>query len=60
MIVENITSSNSTKVWYQARIKLNDMASGSTIRLTTECPSGSGKTRISCKHEVLSDVLKLS
>ena len=57
-MVENISSSNSTKVWDQARIKL--MASGSTIRLTTDCPSGPGNTCISCKHEGLKDVLKLS
>ena len=47
-MVENISSSNSTKVWDQARIKL--MASGSTIRLTTDC----------CKHVGLKYVLKLS
>ena len=58
MIVENISSSNSTKVWDQARIKL--MASGSTIRLTTDCLLGPGYTCISCKHEGLRDVLKLS
>ena len=45
-MVENISSLISTKVWDQARIKL--MASGSTIRLTTDCPSGPGKTCISC------------
>ena len=43
-MVENISSSNSTKVWDQARIKL--MASGSTIGLTTDC----------CKHDGLKDV----
>ena len=47
-MVENISSSNSTKVWGQARIK--PMASGSTIGLTTDC----------CKHVGLKDVLKLS
>ena len=59
-MVETISSSNSTKVWDQTTIKL--MASGSTIRLTTDCPSGPGNTcsRISCKHEGLRDVLKLS
>ena len=48
MTLENISSSNSTKVWDQARINL--MASGSTIGLTTNC----------CKHDGLRDVLKLS
>ena len=57
-MVENISSSNSTKVWDQARIKL--MASGSIIRLTTDCPSGPGNTSISCKQEGLRDVLNLS
>ena len=57
-MVENISSSNSMKVWDQARIKL--MASGSTIRLTTDCPSGPGNTYISCNHKGLKDVLKLS
>ena len=52
-MVENTSSSNSTKVWDQARIKL--MASGSTIRLTTDCPSGPGITCTSCKHECLRD-----
>ena len=47
-MVENISSSNSTKVWDQARIKL--MAYGSTIGLTTDC----------CKHDCLKDALKLS
>ena len=47
-MVENISPSSSKKVWDQARIKR--MASGSTIRLTTE----------SCKHDGLKDVLKLS
>ena len=47
-MVENISSSNSTKVWDQAGIKL--MASGSTIGLTTDC----------YKHDRLRDVLKLS
>ena len=47
-MVENIPSSNSTKVWDQARIKL--MASGSTIGLATDC----------YKHDGLKDVLKLS
>ena len=47
-MVENILSSNSTKVWDQTRIKL--MASGSIIGLTTDC----------CKHGGLKDVLKLS
>ena len=47
-MVENISASNSTKVWDQARIKL--MASGSTIELTTDC----------CKHDGLRDVLILS
>ena len=37
-MVENSSSSNSTKVLDQARVKI--MASGSTIRLTTDCPSG--------------------
>ena len=50
-MVENISSSNSTKLWDQARIKL--MASGSTIRLTTDCPSGPGNTCICCKHKCL-------
>ena len=58
MMVENISSSNSMKVWDQARIKF--MTSGLTTRLTTDCPSGPGNTCISCKHEVLRDVLKLS
>ena len=57
-MVENISPSNSTKVWNQARIKL--MASGSTIRLISDCPFGPGNTCISCKHEGLRDVLKLS
>ena len=57
-MVENISSSNSTKVRLQARIK--PMASGSTIRLTADCHSGPGNTRISCKHEGLRDFLKLS
>ena len=50
-MVENVSSPNSTKVWDQARIK--HMASGSTIRLTTDCPLGHGNTCISCKHEGL-------
>ena len=37
-MVANISSSISTKVWDQAKNKL--MASGSTIRTTTDCPSG--------------------
>ena len=41
-----------------ARIKL--MASEDTIRPTTDCPLGPGNTCISCKHEGLRDVLKLS
>ena len=57
-MVENIPSSNSTKVWVHSRIKL--MAFGSTIRLTANCPSGPGNTCISCKHKGLRDVLKLS
>ena len=57
-MVENISASNSTKVWDQARIKL--MATGSTFRLTSDCPSGPGNTSISCKHEGLREVLKLS
>ena len=57
-MVENISSSNSTKVWDQARIK--HMASGSTLRLATDCPSGPGNTCIRCKREGLRDVLKLS
>ena len=52
-MLEIISSSNSKKVWYQARVKL--MASGSTIRLTTDCPSGPRNTCISCKHEGLRD-----
>ena len=56
-MVENISSSNPTKVWVQARIK--SMASGSTIRLTTDCPSGPRNT-CSRKHEGLRDILKLS
>ena len=47
-MVENISLSNSMKVWDQARIKL--MASGSTSGFTTDC----------CKHDRLKDVLKLS
>ena len=47
-MVEHISSSNSTKVWNQARIKF--MASGSTIGLTTDY----------CKQDGLKDVLKLS
>ena len=47
-MVENISLSNSKKVWDQARIKL--MASGSIIGLTTDC----------CKHDGLKCVLKLS
>ena len=58
MMIENSSSSNSAKEWDQARIKL--MASGSTNRLTTEYPLGPGNTCISCKHEGLRDVLKLS
>ena len=46
-MVENISSSNSTKVWDQARMKL--MASGSIIGLTTDC----------CKHDGLKDALNL-
>ena len=57
-MVDNISSSNSTKVWSQARIKL--MASVSTIRLTSDCPSGPGNTCIKCKHEGLRDALKSS
>ena len=57
MVVENIYSSKSTKVWNQAKIKL--MASGSTIKCTTDCPSGHGNTCISCKHKGLRDGLKL-
>ena len=57
-MVENISSSNSTKLWVQARIKL--MASGSTIRLTTDCPSGPGNTCISCKHKRFERCFKLS
>ena len=58
MTVENISWSNSTKVLDQARIKL--MASGSTIRLATDCPTGSSNICIRCKHQGLRDVLKLS
>ena len=47
-MVENVSPSNSKKVWDQARIKL--MASGSTIGLTTDCS----------KHDGLKDVLMLS
>ena len=47
-MAENISSSNSTKVWDRARIK--PMASGSIIGLTTDC----------CKHDGLKDVLKVS
>ena len=47
-MVETISSSNSTKVWDQARMKL--MASGSRIGLTTDCSKDDG----------LKDVLKLS
>ena len=57
-MVENISSSNSTKLWDQARIKL--MACGSTNTFTTVCPLGLGNTRISCEYEGLRDVLKLS
>ena len=57
-MVENISSSNSTKICYQAKIKL--MSSGSTIRLTTDCPLGPGNTCLSCRHEGLIDALKLS
>ena len=42
-MVENISSSNSTKVWNQARIKL--MAPGSIIGLTAGC----------CKHDGLKE-----
>ena len=45
-------------VWDQARIKF--MASGSTIGLVTDCPSGHGNACISCKYEGLRDVLKVS
>ena len=38
MTIENISLSISTKVFDQARIK--HWASGSTIRLTNDCPSG--------------------
>ena len=47
-MVEIISSSNSTKVWDQARIKL--MAFASTIGLTTDCR----------KHDGLKAFLKLS
>ena len=57
MRIENISLSNSTKVWDQARIKLG--ASGSTIRLTTDYPLGHGNICISCKHQGFRDVLKL-
>ena len=59
-MVENISASNSAKVWDQATVEI--MASGSTIRLTTICPSwsGLGNTCISCKYGGLRDVLKLS
>ena len=40
-MLENISSSNSSKVWDQARIKL--VVSGST----TDCPSGPGNACIS-------------
>ena len=49
-MVENVSSSNSTKVWDQPRIKL--MNFGSTLRLTTDCPLGPGNTCISCKNVV--------
>ena len=66
MTVENISWSNSTKVRDQARIKL--MASGSAIRLATDCPLGPSNIYIyiyiyiyiRCKHQGLRDVLKLS
>ena len=58
MTRENISLSNSTKVWDQARIKLG--ASGSTIRLTTDCTLGPGNICKSCKHQGFRDVLKLS
>ena len=45
-MVEIILSSNSTKIWDQARIKL--VASGSTIRFTTDCPSGPCNTCTVC------------
>ena len=57
MTIENITLSNSTKVWDQARIKLE--ASGSTIRLTSDCPLGPGNICISCKDLTFRGVLKL-
>ena len=59
-MIENISLSNSTKVWDQAMIKLG--ASVSTTRLTTDCPSGPGNTCIciSFKHQGFRDVLKLS
>ena len=58
MTIENMLLSNSTKVWDQVRIKLG--ASGSTIRLTTDCPLGPGNICTSCKHQGFRDVLKLS
>ena len=58
MTVENISRSNSTKVLDQARIRLG--SSGSTIRLTTNCPSGPRNICISCKHQGFRVVVKLS
>ena len=59
MTIENVSLSNSTKVWDQASIKLG--ASGSTIRLTTDYPLGHGiyVVCISYKHQGFRDVLKL-
>ena len=47
-MVEDISSSSSTKVWDQASIKL--MLSRSIIGLTTDC----------CNHDGLKDILKLT
>ena len=58
MTIEDSSLSNSTKVWDQVTIKLG--ASGSTIRLTTDCPLRPGHICISCKHQGFRDVLNLS
>ena len=56
MTIENISLSNSKKVWGPARFEI--WASGSTNRLTTDCPSEPGNICISCRHQGFRDILK--